>query len=137
MRSLGDPATRLDRNEPSLNTSVPGDERDTTTPAAMAGIMQKALLGDVLSEVSRRQLEAWLINDKVGDKRLRAGLPPSWLIGDKTGSGDHGTTNTIGIIRPPGRAPLIAAVYYTKSDAPMEARNAIHKEIGGIIAETF
>ena len=43
----------------------------------------------------------------------------------------------IAIIRPPGRAPLIAAVYYTESDAPMDARNAVHKEIGGIIAETF
>jgi beta-lactamase class A len=136
-RSLGDSTTRLDRNEPGLNASVPGDERDTTTPLAMAGDAQKALLGDVLSEASRGQLEAWLVNDKVGGKRLRAGLPPSWPIGDKTGSGDHGTANVIAIIRPPGRAPLIAAVYYTESDAPMDLRNAIHKEIGGIIAETF
>jgi beta-lactamase class A len=137
VRSVGDPTTRLDRNEPTLNTSVPGDERDTTTPQAMAEGVQKVLLGNVLSEASRAQLEAWLIGDKVGDKRLRAGLPPSWRIGDKTGSGDHGTANVIAIIRPPGRAPLIAAVYYTESDASMDARNAIHKEIGGIIAETF
>ena len=137
VRSVGDSTTRLDRNEPSLNTSVPGDERDTTTPQAMAEGVQKVLLGNVLSEASRAQLEAWLTSDKVGDKRLRAGLPPSWGIGDKTGSGDHGTANVVAIIRPPGRAPLIAAVYYTESDASMDARNAIHKEIGGIIAETF
>jgi beta-lactamase class A len=137
VRSVGDPTTRLDRNEPTLNTSVPGDERDTTTPQAMAEGVQKVLLGNVLSEASRAQLEAWLIGDKVGDKRLRAGLPASWGVGDKTGSGDHGTANVIAIIRPPGRAPLIAAVYYTESDASMDARNAIHKEIGGIIAETF
>jgi beta-lactamase class A len=137
VRSVGDSTTRLDRNEPTLNTSVPGDERDTTTPQAMAEGVQKVLLGNVLTEASRAQLEAWLIGDKVGDKRLRAGLPPSWGIGDKTGSGDHGTANVIAIIRPPGRAPLIAAVYYTESDASMDARNAIHKEIGGIIAETF
>jgi beta-lactamase class A len=137
VRSLGDSVTRLDRNEPTLNTSIPGDERDTTTPQAMAGDLQKTLIDDALSETSRKQLETWLINDKVGDKRLRAGLPPSWGIGDKTGSGDHGTTNTIGIIRPPGRSPLVAAVYYGGSDAPMDARNAVHKEIGGIIANTF
>jgi beta-lactamase class A len=99
--------------------------------------MQKVLLGDTISEASRRQLDAWLIGDKVGDKRLRAGLPSSWRIGDKTGSGDHGTANTIAIIWPPGRATIIAAVYYTGSSAPMDARNAIHKEIGGLIAETF
>jgi beta-lactamase class A len=137
VRSLGDSTTRLDRNEPSLNTSIPGDERDTTTPMAMAEDAHKALLGNALSDASRAQLEAWLVSDKVGDKRLRAGLPPSWGIGDKTGSGDHGTANVVAIIRPPGRTPLIAAVYYTESDSSMDARNAIHKEIGRIIAEAF
>ncbi len=136
-RQLGDSVTRLDRNEPGLNAAIPGDDRDTTSPRAMVRDMQKALLGGVLSDRSRRQLETWLIEDKVGDKRLRAGLPPSWRIGDKTGSGDHGTANTIAILWPPDRAPLLAAVYYTESTAPMEARDAIHKEIGSIIAETF
>jgi beta-lactamase class A len=103
----------------------------------MADDMRRVLLGDVPSEASRRQLEAWLIDDKVGDKRLRAGLPPGWRIGDKTGSGDHGTANTIAIIRPPERAPIIVTVYLTESSAPMDARNAIHKEIGALIAETF
>jgi beta-lactamase class A len=136
-RSLGDNVTRLDRNEPSLNESLPGDERDTTSPRAMAEDMRKVLLGDALSDSSRRQLQTWLINDKVGDKRLRAGLPPSWRIGDKTGSGDRGSTNTIAILWPPERAPIIATVYYTESSAPMDARNEIHKEIGALIAETF
>ena len=136
-RSLGDDKTRLDRNEPTLNTAIPGDDRDTTTPFAMASDIEAVLLGNVLSAASRQQLEAWLVADKVGDKRLRAGLPPAWGIGDKTGSGDHGTANAIGIIRPPGRAPLLAAVYYTETDAPMDARNAVHKEVGEIIAATF
>jgi beta-lactamase class A len=136
-RSLGDMVTRLDRNEPSLNEATPGDERDTTSPRAMAEDMQKVLLGDALSEASRLKLEALLIGDKVGDKRLRAGLPSSWRIGDKTGSGERGSTNTIAIIWPPGRTPIIATVYYTESSAPMDARNAIHKEIGGLIVQTF
>jgi beta-lactamase class A len=136
-RSLGDEVTRLDRNEPSLNEATPGDPRDTTSPRAMAASMQKVLLGDVLSDASRRQLQAWLVDDKVGDKRLRAGLPPSWRIGDKTGTGERGSTNAIAIIWPPGRAPLIATVYYTESSAPTDARNAVHKEIGALIAETF
>lgn len=32
-RSLGDRVTRLDRREPELNSAVPGDDRDTTSPA--------------------------------------------------------------------------------------------------------
>ena len=136
-RSLGDAVTRLDRNEPTLNESLPGDERDTTSPRAMAGTMQKVLVGDALSDASRSQLQTWLIGDKVGDKRLRAGLPPSWRIGDKTGTGDRGSTNAVAIIWPPGRAPLIATVYYTGSSASVDARNAVHKEIGALIVETF
>ncbi len=136
-RSLGDEVTRLDRNEPTLNESLPGDPRDTTSPRAMAASMQKVLVGDALSDGSRSQLQTWLIGDKVGDKRLRAGLPSSWRIGDKTGTGDRGSTNAIAIIWPPGRAPLIATVYYTESSAPMDARNSVHKEIGALIAETF
>ncbi|HEY5205083.1 MAG TPA: class A beta-lactamase [Roseiarcus sp.] len=136
-RSLGDEVTRLDRNEPTLNESLPGDPRDTTSPRAMAATMQKVLVGDALSESSRRQLQTWLINDKVGDKRLRAGLPSSWRIGDKTGTGERGSTNAVAIIWQPGRAPLIATVYYTESSAPMDARNAVHKEIGALIAESF
>lgn len=136
-RSLGDDVTRLDRDEPSLNEATPHDERDTTSPRAMTEDIQKVLLSDALSQASRRQLETWLVNDKVGDKRLRAGLPPGWRIGDKTGSGDRGTTNTIAIIRPPARAPIVATVYLTESTAPIDARNAIHKEIAALIAETF
>jgi beta-lactamase class A len=136
-RSLGDELTRLDRNEPTLNESLPGDPRDTTSPRAMATNMQKVLLGDALSDASRHQLQTWLIGDKVGDKRLRAGLPPSWRIGDKTGTGDRGSTNAVAIIWPPGRAPLIATVYYTESSASVDARNAIHKAIGALIAENF
>ena len=113
-RSLGDSVTRLDRSEPALNAAAPGDERDTTSPRAMAEDIRQVLLGDLLSDASRLKLQAWLIDDKVGDKRLRAGLPLAWRIGDKTGSGDHGTANTIAIVWPPEREPIIAAVYYTE-----------------------
>ncbi len=136
-RSLGDAVTRLDRDEPTLNTAIPGDPRDTTSPLAMARDLQAVLLGVALSEASRTQLEAWLVADKVGDKRLRAGLPSNWGIGDKTGSGDHGTANTIAILRPPGRAPLLAAVYYTEGPDSMDALNAVHKQAAEIIAATF
>lgn len=136
-RSLGDEATRLDRNEPTLNTAIPGDPRDTTTPMAMARDLQQLILGEPLSEASRRQLEAWMIACKTGDKRLRAGLPASWGIGDKTGTGDNGATNTIAVLRPPGRAPLFAAVYYAESSGSMDERNAVHRDVASLMARSF
>jgi len=137
IRSIGDPLTRLDRNEPSLNEATPGDPRDTTTPSAMADDLNRLLLGSELTDASRRQLEAWMIGDKVGDKRLRAGLPHDWVVGDKTGSGDRGTANVVAIIRPPGRAPILATVYYTESSGTMDDRNAVCRDVGVVIGEAF
>jgi beta-lactamase class A len=136
-RSLGDTVTRLDRYEPMLSTAIPGDDRDTTSPQSMLRDMQAILLGQELSPASRLKLQTWLIEDKVSAKRLRAGLPPTWRIGDKTGTGDNGTANTLGILWPPGRSPILAAVYYTGSAAPAETVNAAHAEIARIIVKTF
>ena len=137
VRTLGDSLTRFDRTEPTLNTAIPGDPRDTSTPLAMADDVRRLLFGDALSQASREQLKTWLMNDKVGDARLRSGLPPSWTIGDKTGSGDFGTANVAAALWPPGRAPLAAAVFLTQSKQSMDARNAVHKQVGALIAETF
>ena len=133
-RSLGDAKTRLDRIETALNEARPGDLRDTTTPGAMLDDMQKILLGDALSPPSRAQMERWLAANQTGGQRLRAGVPPDWSVGDKTGSGDQGTANDIAILRPPGRAPILAAVYLTQSTASMEARNATLASVGAAIA---
>ncbi|WP_444813486.1 serine hydrolase [Variovorax gracilis] len=134
-RCRGERDARLDRIETALNEARPDDPRDTTTPAAMLGDMQKILLGDALSPPSRAQLLRWLDANQTGGQRLRAGVPADWLVGDKTGSGDRGTANVIAILRPPGRAPILAAVYLTESTASMEARNATIASVGAAFAK--
>jgi beta-lactamase class A len=135
VRTLGDPVTRLDRIETALNEATPGDPRDTTTPAAMAENMRKLLLGNALSASSRAQLASWLIATKTGAKRLRAGLPKDWRVGDKTGTGGvNGPANDIAIAWPPSGGPLIVTTYYTESPAPDDIRNAIIAGVGEIAA---
>jgi beta-lactamase class A len=134
-RTLGDTMTRLDRNEPTLNESIPGDPRDTTTPNAMLRSMQTLLIGEMLSEASKKQLTQWLIGNKTGDTRLRAGLPVGWRIGDKTGTGERGSTNDIAIVWPPNHAPILVAVYLTETAAPAEKRNAVHADIARAIVK--
>lgn len=136
-RSIGDPVTRLDRIEPDLNEAVPGDPRDTTTPAAMLQNLHTLLFGDVLSAASRDQLTAWLLGNRTGDTRLRAGLPPGWRCGDKTGSGERGSTNDIGVIWPPQGAPILVTVYLTETAAASEARNATLADVGRTIVRAF
>ena len=136
-RSLGDGLTRLDRIETALNEAAPGDPRDTTTPSAMLGNMQRLLVGDALSAELRQHLTQWLLDSKTGAKRLRAGLPSDWRVGDKTGGGDNGTANDIAIAWPPGRAPILVAVYFTGSTIPDEARSAVIAEAGRMAASAL
>ncbi|MGA0611263.1 class A beta-lactamase [Caldimonas sp. KR1-144] len=123
-RTLGDDKTRLDRIEPALNESRPGDERDTTTPRAMAHSLRTAALGDALSGASRAQLVRWLQATVTGTERLRAGLPDDWRIGHKTGTGERGSTNDVAVLWPPRRAPIVVAAYLTDSEAPFARREA-------------
>jgi beta-lactamase class A len=136
-RSLGDNVTRLDRRETELNEAIPGDPRDTTTPAAMLDDMRRLLLGDALSPASRKQLGDWLLANTTGGSRLRAGLPGDWRVGDKTGTSDNGinnASNDIAIAWLSDRAPLLVTAYYAEATAPQETRNAVLAEVGRIAA---
>lgn len=136
LRANGDGVTRLDRYELELNDVPPGDERDTTAPGAMARTMQRFLLGDALNAASREKLIGWMIESPTGRARLRAGLPPDWRAGDKTGTwnGEHNAANDVAIAWPPGRDPIIIACYLHRSSGDGAARNAAHAEIARIIA---
>jgi beta-lactamase class A len=136
-RSIGDTFSRLDRIEPDLNSAVPGDPRDTTTPAVMVGNLEAVLLGKALGDASRLRLTGWLLDSKITGTLLRAGLPAGWRVGDKSGSGERGTRNDIGIILPPKAAPILAAVYYTQSSEAPASREAVIAEAGRIIARSF
>jgi beta-lactamase class A len=136
-RSLGDQTSRLDRNEPSLNSAIPGDERDTTTPSAMLATMQTLLLGEALSQASRERLEGWLTETKTGLRLIRAGVAPGWSVGDKTGRGDNNAVNDIAILRPPGRAPLLMTIYTAEQNAANEQHEAAIAETARIVIEAL
>jgi beta-lactamase class A len=128
-RSIGDRSTRLDRWETELNTAVPGDLRDTTTPSAIGGSYQRLVLGCELSPPDRRQLTAWLKANTTSTHRFKAGLPDDWILADKTGSGGYGTANDVGVAWTPDRTPIVLAVLSSKADADA----VIHDEL---IADT-
>ncbi len=136
-RQAGDNLTRLDRTEPTLNTNLPNDPRDTTTPRAMVALMQNALIGKALSERSRAHLLGWMQDCKTGTAMLRKGLPQGWEVGDKTGRGDNGAVNDVAIASPPGRLPILIASYFSGSKASGDELNAAHADIGRIVAAAF
>lgn len=118
-RSIGDEQTRLDRWETELNAAVPGDPRDTSTPRALGGGYRNLLTGTALGEPQRAQLEAWMRGNTTSVKSLRAGLPPGWTAADKTGAGDYGSTNAVGIAYgPDGRRLLLSMMTRSQLDDP-------------------
>jgi len=124
-REIGDTKFRLDRWETALNSALPGDSRDTTTPAAMAQSLQRLLLGDALDPAGRQQLVDWMLGNTTGAARIRAGVAGDWRVADKTGTGDYGTSNDVGVLWPPGRAPIVLAIYFTQAQAKAKPRNDV------------
>jgi beta-lactamase class A len=124
-RSIGDRQFRLDRWETALNSSIPGDRRDTSTPNAMGLSLQRLAFGDALEPRLQLQLRVWLQGNTTGAARIRAGVPADWQVGDKTGTGDYGTANDIGLLWPPRRSPVVVAIYTTQGEKDAKARNDV------------
>lgn len=136
LRAWGDPETRLDRNEPTLNSSIPGDPRDTTTPQAMAESVGRLVFGAVLKPESRAQLRAWMIACKTGLTKLRAGLPAGAVVGDKTGNNGHDTEGDVAFVEAGGRTLLIAT-YVTEARLDQKAQDAAIAEVARRVSAYF
>lgn len=140
-REMGDAVTRLDRYEPDLGLVLSGDLRDTTSPLAMAQLVQRITTGTLLQPESRQRLIRWMQNTSTGTRRLRAGLPAEWRSGNKTGTGrTEGTTNKcndVAITFPDKMNPIVVAAYFDSGEytAQVEARHeAVLAEVGRIAA---
>jgi beta-lactamase class A len=127
--SIGDRTTRVDRPEMELNSAVPGDPRDTTTPAQTVTNLGTVLLGDVLTPANRDRLTGWLVTSPTGPGRIRAGVPEGWRVAHKTGTGRL-PVNDIGVLWPPEGEPIVLAIYYAEMrKAPLAEREAVLAEV--------
>lgn len=134
VRALGDEVTRLDRKEPELNSAIEGDERDTTSPAAMLATLRVLLLGDALTAESRAKLEGWMEGNMTGAALIRAGVPKDWPVGDKTGRSGNGAINDIAILRPRNGPPMLLCIYSTGAKSESSEQE---KAIADLAAEVI
>ena len=137
VRAQGDEVTRLDRMETELNENAPGDPRDTTSPEAMAKLMQKLTIEDASLDIDKLTLQKWMKGSKTGASRIRAGLPSAWPVGNKTGTAAGGiAVNDIAIIWPsaPGYAakPLILTVYTDRPTASIKEVEAAMADVARV-----
>ena len=136
-RRVGDTAFRLDRRETELNSAIPGDPRDTTTPRAMAKSLEALLLEEALAPDARRRLLDWMFANTTGKERIRAGFPADWRVADKTGTGAYGTTNDVGIVFPPQGQPVIVAIYYTGASPDAQSDSKVVADAAAIVARAL
>ena len=153
IRDWGDRTTRLDRIEPELNSNLPDDPRDTTTPAAMMNLLGILLFAErmrssleasntasprsPLYHANRVKLANWMASATTGRERLRAGFPAGWQAGDKTGTGANGAHNDVAFALPPGQGPVLVASFISGGDAPEAVRNEVHAEVARIVSAAF
>lgn len=140
LRAMGDRVTRLDRYELELNQNLPGDPRDSSTPAAMVASVRSLLFGPLLSPLSRDQLRVWTRDSKTGLQRVRAGLPSSWPTGDKTGTcsnerGPHPQYNDIGWFIAPSGKHFAFAVMLDHPKVSRDSSEAAMAKIGTLAAK--
>ncbi|OON80697.1 class A beta-lactamase [Streptomyces tsukubensis] len=134
-RSVGDGTTRLDRWEPELNSAEPWRAEDTTSPRAVGKTFGRLLVGGALAPDDRERLQDWLIANTTNTERFRKGLPADWVLADKTGGGEqYGVANDVGVVRPPGRAPLVLSILSTKYDPQGPTDNPLVARAAALVA---
>jgi len=128
-RESGDEITRLDAYEPELNRPSADAAANTTSPVAMARTLHRLVHGTLLHPNSAALLRSWMISCNTGTHRLRAGLPPHWISGDKTGNNGQDIAADIAFAAPdPGIGKSLIIAVYTAGGTPDETRfrNVFH-----------
>ncbi len=122
--SIGNSSFCIEHEEGSLNSN-PNSMQDTATPRDMAMSVRQLMLGTILSSAQKEQLTTWMKNNTTGYKRMRAGVPLGWAVADKTGSGEYGVANDIGILLPPACKPVVLAIYTARNKPNAERKEEV------------
>lgn len=133
---LGAHHTRLDRWEPELNEGLPGDPRDTSTPADLHRVYSALLVGDALDRLGQARLRDWMLRNATSGERLRQALPSGAELADKTGAGDYGVVNDAGVFW--RGEDVLSAVVMTRTEEPGATNdNRVVARVGELLVQTF
>lgn len=131
-RSISNSSFKLKHYESYLNSN-PKLAEDSSTPRDMGLSIEKILLGHVLSDDKKDLLLSWMRNNTTGYKRIRAGVPLGWAVADKTGSGDFGIANDIGIAWSPNCKPVVLSIFTVSNTSTVRYNDHVIAKITEII----
>ncbi|MEB5700681.1 class A beta-lactamase [Staphylococcus saprophyticus] len=114
---LGDDVSEPQRLEPELNYFDPNSKADTTTPRAAAQTLNSILTSNEMNGSNLSLLKQTMIENKTGDTLIKAGMPNSYTVGDKSGQAlTYATRNDLAFIYPKGQDKPIILAIYSKQD---------------------
>ncbi|WBY07234.1 class A beta-lactamase-related serine hydrolase [Sphingomonas sp. 7/4-4] len=132
-RSRLSPAVRLAAYEAYVK-----DPPDGAAPASIAGALARLYRGELLSANSTAWLLATMDGAKTGKARVRGAVPPGWLYGHKTGTGQDlgGRTagfNDVGILTAPDGRSYAVAVMIGDTSRPIRERQLLMQAVARAI----
>jgi beta-lactamase class A len=136
-RSIGDEKYLLVRWEPALNSAIPSDKRDTTTPLAMANSVQKLVLGDALNHSQRKLIQNWLTHCKTGNNRIRSGVPKNAIVADKTGTGGYGSIGDVGVVWRKDASPVVLGIYVRNNQKNAHTSDKVIAQVTQIVMDAM
>jgi beta-lactamase class A len=113
------------------------DPQDTSTPVAMAQLLERIYTGKALSPASTNLLREIQERNTTGKERIRARLPDGTVVAEKTGT-IGGTVNNVGVITLPGNAgKVIAAIFIKKSSKPIDDRERVIADVARALYDYY
>jgi beta-lactamase class A len=128
---------KLDERGNHPNAAFDKDPRDSSTPNAMAELLSKIFTGHALTSASTKEIIGTMERCHTGNDRLRARLPATTTVADKTGT-LGGSLNDVGVITlPDGKGQVVCAVFIKKSDLPFADREKVIADIARAVYDYF
>lgn len=128
----------FERRKAALDAYL-ADPVDGAAPDAIASALARLARGELLSPASTRLLLAMMERTKSGPNRLKAGVPPGWRFGHKTGTGqelDPVSTgyNDIGIMTAPDGTRYAVVVMIASTTSTVPSRMAMMQAVSRAVA---
>jgi beta-lactamase class A len=115
------------------------DPMDGMSPVAATRALTRLARGELLSPASTKYALDLLERTRTGPNRIRAGLPPGWRWGNKTGTGQNlppitAGYNDIGIATAPDGTRYAVAVLLADTTAAVPARMQLMQAVSRAVA---
>jgi beta-lactamase class A len=127
----------LENKASLLNPPFDADPRDTSSPRAMASLLERIFTGKALSPASTQLMTEIMERNTTGKARIRGRLPDGVTVAEKTGT-IGSSLNDVGMITLPGNGgKVLVAIFITKSPKPFEDRERAIADISRALYDYY